>query len=67
MGAIMMDVGMQVAAKAATVELVAVAHRSAVVGRHIVTDQFISADVDVVITTGQSHPRLTPNAIAVKE
>jgi hypothetical protein len=49
------------------VELVAIAHRFAVVGRHIVTDEFISADVDVVITTGRSHPRLTPNAVAAAE
>jgi S-adenosyl-L-homocysteine hydrolase-like protein len=49
------------------VKLVAIAHRSAVVGRHIVTAQFISADVDVVITTGQSHPPLTPDAVAAAD
>lgn len=49
------------------VELVAIAHRSAVVGRHVVTREFISADVDVVMTTGQSHPPLTPDAVAAAD
>ena len=49
------------------VELVAIAHRSAVVARHIVTAQFISADVDVVIATGRSHPPLTPDAVATAD
>ena len=49
------------------VELVSIAHRSAVVARHIVTAQFISADVDVVIATGRSHPALTPDAVAAAD
>lgn len=46
------------------VELVAISHRFAVVARYIATTQFISADVDVVIATGRSHPPLTPDTIA---
>lgn len=49
------------------VELVSIAHRSAVVARLVATLAFVSADIDVVITTGESHPRLTPDAIAAAD
>jgi hypothetical protein len=49
------------------VALVAIAHRSAVVARRIMTAQFISADVDVVIATGRSHPPLTRDAVAAAD